>query len=83
MGARFWVMVILSIMAVAGTGGWALLAVIPYWFYYFRDEYRKLLVANAEPEDLDDPINGAILGEMTYDDQLQNEAYKRNVRDWV
>lgn len=83
MGARFWVMVILSIMAVAGTGGWALLAVIPYWFYHFRDEYRKILVQNAEPEDLDDPINGAILGEMTYDDQLQNEAYKRNVRDWV
>lgn len=83
MGLKFWVMVILSIMAVAGTGGWALLAVIPYWFYHLRDEYRKFLVQNAEPEDLDDPINGAILGEMTYDDQLQNEAYKRNVRDWV
>ena len=59
------------------------MAVIPYWFYHLRDEYRKFLVQNAESEDLDDPINGAILGEMTYDDQLQNEAYKRNVRDWV
>ncbi|CAI9832674.1 hypothetical protein IBTHAUMO2_930004 [Nitrosopumilaceae archaeon] len=82
MGATFWIMVVLSIIAVAGSGGWALLLVVPYFFFVWRDAYRKDLLKRASEDDLEDPINGAVLGDMSYEDHAANEEFQKKLDKW-
>ncbi|MDA7960770.1 MAG: hypothetical protein MPJ08_08595 [Nitrosopumilus sp.] len=82
MKLRHWFMGVVAVIAIIGTWGLAIIPAAIYFFYVWRDEQRERLVRQGTPDDMDDPLNQAIMGDMTYKEQIQNEQFRENMEDW-